>query len=221
MSATIGTGIYTLPDIGHILGIPYHKVHRWISKYWETELIQDFDSEYSWTDGKSRAVSFHTLIELVVFSQLSEAGLKPKGILNAHKELSKLFKTKFPFATARVVNNIGTDGNTIFFKQEQEGIFSLDGKRQFNLRFIVEFFKNIEFGSNDLAMRFWPRGKENNIVVDPRHHFGQPTIDGTNVVPESVFKMFQAGEKKDFIGYLYNLNEKQIEEAIAFCKTAA
>jgi uncharacterized protein (DUF433 family) len=217
----LGEGIYTLPDIGQILGIPYHKVHKWIKDYWDTILANDFDHAYSWHDGKSRAVGFHTLIELVVFSQLNEAGIKPRDILKAHKELSNKFNTAFPFATSKVVKNIYTDSFKIYFKEDYESIYSLDGKNQFNLKFIEDFFKNIDFGDDELAARFWPLGRKHSIVVDPQHQCGQPVINGTNISADAINTMHLSGDKIEFIAYLYNLKSKQVKDAIEFCNQAA
>jgi uncharacterized protein (DUF433 family) len=44
--------------------------------------------------------------------------------------------------------------------------------------------KGLEFGK-DLAVRWWPAGKEDRIVIDPRRQFGQP-IDAETGVPTSV-----------------------------------
>jgi len=217
----IGEGIYTLSDIGQILGVPYHKVYRWIKEYWDTKLASDFEGTYSWHDGKSRAIGFHTLIELVVFSQLSDAGIKPKIVLEAHRELSKLFKTPFPFATSSVVKNIFTDGNKVFFRKNDEDIYSLDGKKQLNLKFIFDFFKNIDFGDDELASKFWPLGRKKSIVVDPHHQFGQPVIEGTNISADAINSMYKGGDNPKFIAYMYELKLNQINDAIQFCKSAA
>jgi len=221
MQSELGGGIYTLPDIGHILKIPYQKVHRWIKEYWDKRLATNFQTTYSWHDGKSRAIGFHTLIELVVFSQLNEAGIKPKDILFAHSELAKEFNTQYPFATSRVVKNIKTDGLKIYFKRDSENIYSLDGKKQLNLQFISNFFKNIDFGDGDLAARFWPMGKEKRIVVDPSHQLGQPVIKGTNITPESIISMHLAGDSRQLIAHIYDIEEQDVNDAIEFGKLAA
>ncbi len=216
----IGGGIYTLPDIAHIFNIPYYKVSKWVKEYWDVRLANDFENQYSWTDGKARAINFHTLIELFIFMQLSDAGVKTKDILMAHQKLSLINKTKFPFATNSIIKAMSTDGKQIFFSYNGEEL-TLDGKLQFNLGFIKEFFKNIDFGSDELATRLWPMGRKSSIVVDPQHHFGQPVINGTNIVPDTIFNMSLAGENNKFIALIYNISEKQVTDAIKFCKKAA
>lgn len=218
--AFIGSGIYTLPDIAQIFRLPYYKVSRWIKDYWDKRLAIDFESEYSWTDGMSRAISFHTLIELFVFMQLSQAGVNSRDILKAHRELSKLYKTKFPFATSSIINSLSTDGRRVYFHYTGEEL-SLDGKRQFNLGFVKEFFKNIDFDSDELAKRLWPMGRNCDIIIDPQHHFGQPVILGTNIVPDAIYSMHKAGDSEGFIALIYDIHPKQVKDAIDYCNLAA
>ena len=100
----LGGGIYTLPDVADILRIPYHKVSRCVKDYWDARLATDVENQYSWTNGKSRAVSFYTLIELFVYIQLTDAGVRTKDVLKAHLELSQLYGTPYPFATPLTSN---------------------------------------------------------------------------------------------------------------------
>ena len=102
----IGTGFYTIPDIARILRLPYQKVNRWINRYWDGELGRQFKYKYSWKIHESKAVSFHTLIEFYVFYQLAESGISTRKVLTAHKELSGIFHTMFPFAQKNILENI-------------------------------------------------------------------------------------------------------------------
>lgn len=217
---SIGNGIYTVPDIAKILGLPYKKVDTWLSKYWDGKLGKLYQDHYSWRVDDTRAVGFHTLVEFYVMMQFAEAGVKTSNVLKAHQELSKMFNTKFPFAQKQVINNIKTDGNKVFFKHKGATV-TLDGSKQFNLEFINIFFKNLEFDNKHLATRLWPLGKKKTVVCDPNHKFGQPVIDGTNVQTEVIFNLYKAKEPIPFIAQLYELPEKKIRDAINFHKNAA
>src|SRR5436190_10124475 len=103
----IGSGIFTVPDIARVLNLQYYKVERLLNDYWDKRFANALGAKYSWSDGKSRAVSFHTLIEFYVFYQLKEAGVNSKDILSAHQELSDWHKTPFPFATSTIISKVG------------------------------------------------------------------------------------------------------------------
>ena len=217
----LGTGIYTIPDIAHLLGIPYFKANRWLNEYWDRRLAFNFSNRYSWTDGKAKAVSFHTLIELYTFFQLSEAGVRAPKILEAHQVLADQFSTVFPFATSHILNNMFTDGRNIFLNEHEGAIITLDNSYQLNLDFIKLFFKKLDFDNGELANRLWPLGKGRNIVIDPDYKFGQPIITGTNIFPSTVYNLIKAGEPINFVKSLYDLDDNQVIDALEFQKIAA
>lgn len=215
----IGLGIYTASDIAEILRIPYRKVYVWMNKYWDGKLGKEFETTYSWQSNGSRAVSFHTVVEFYVMMQFTEAGVKPGKVLEAHKELSKLFGTAFPFALKNVIDGIKTDGNKIYLKTK-EGTITLDGTKQFNLDFIKLFFKKLEFNDNELATRLWPMGKDKSILIDPERKFGHPVINKKNVYPHIIFNHYKAGDPIPYIAHVYELTEDEVNHALEYCKAA-
>jgi uncharacterized protein (DUF433 family) len=217
----LGKGIYTIPDIALILRLPYHKVHRWINRFWNEQLGRRYDSIYTWQIDLTKAVNFHTLVELFTFYRLSEAGVKSDKILDAHEILSHQYKTSFPFATHKVLTGLRTDGKKILFEQKDGGIYSVDSSLQFKLSFIRDFLLNLDFDKDCLASRFWPIGKEKQVVCDPHHQFGQPVIAGTNILSETLYRMYKADEPDKFIAALYDLTVKQVRNAIEFHKSFA
>lgn len=217
----LGKGIYTIPDMASILGIPYPKVLRWINTFWNDRFGKEYKHSYSWNVDLTKAVNFHTLIELYTFYELSQAGVNTKEILQAHDLLSKQYNTLYPFATKEILHNIRTDGRKVLFENRDGSIHTIDATRQFKLDFIREFFKNLDFDTGSLAVRLWPIGKEKSIVCDPHHQFGQPVINGTNIQSEVLYRMHLAKEPIKFIAALYEVSPKNVKDAIAFHKKAA
>lgn len=219
--AEIGSGIYTLPDLASILNLDYQKVQRLLNEYWDKRLTNNFSQKYSWSIGKSKAVSFHTLVEFYIFYQLKEAGVSTQRILKAHKELSELFETPFPFAKSEIINGMNCFGKKIVFEISKDDIIDLDSTKQLNLKFIKKFMHKLDFDSNNLAQRLYPLGKKNAVVVDPKHQFGQPTIFGTNLFPETIYNLYKNKETKKFIAYSYDISIKQVSDAIEYCNKSA
>jgi uncharacterized protein (DUF433 family) len=217
----IGSGIYTMPDIAQILRLPNYKVNRWIKTYWDEKLGKQFNQKYSWTVDNTKAVSFHTLVELYTFYHLNSAGVKTQKVLKAHQILAEKFDTLFPFANANILQGLRTDGNKIYLESDDETIITLDGTHQLNFNFITVFFKLLDFDDEALACRLWPIGKENSIVCDPERQFGHPVINNTNIYPEAIYNMFEAGESIPFIASIYDISANEINDAIRFCKKAA
>lgn len=216
----LGTGIFTIREVASILRIPYPKVHRWVKEYWDGRLGKLFQTQYSWMTEGSRAVSFHTVVELYVMIQLAEKGVRTSEVLLAHQKLSRIYKTRFPFAQKQVLEEIQTDGKRIFWKRGED-IVSLNGSDQFNLNIIKIFFKMLDFGEEDVVSRLWPMGKDKAIVIDPARKFGHPIIDGKNIYPETIFEHFKAGDPIPYIAHIYQITEKEAEDAINYCKLVA
>ena len=220
-SAKIGLGVYTIPDIADILNIKYYKVSRLMNEYWDKRFADQLGNNYSWKVSNSKAVSFHTLVEFFIFYQFKEVGVSTRNILNAHKELSERYNTPFPFAQSDILSRINCFGKKIIFELQNGYLIDLDSTKQLNLKFIKDFFQKLDFDKNHLAQRLYPLGKKNSVIIDPKHQFGQPTIIGTNILPQTIYNLHRAKESKNFIASSYELSLKQVNDAIDYCKNAA
>lgn len=216
----LGYGIYTAPDIARLLGLPTQKVTRYLKKYWDEKLGQGtFGDNYSWQseNGKTKAVNFYVLIELHTFFQLQDLGVKPKTILAARQAIANETGLNYPFATSEILS----DGRKIWY-QLQDAIVNADRTRQTNfIEIIAQFTKKIDFDASNKAQKFFPQGKNSEVVVNPHHQFGQPVINGTNIHAENLYLMYKSGETVEFISHLYDLSPKSVNDAINFYKKAA
>jgi uncharacterized protein (DUF433 family) len=217
----LGIGVYTIPDIANILNLKYSKVERLLNEYWDKRFANDLGEKYSWSFGKSKAVSFHTLVEFYIFFQLKEAGVTTQRILKAHSELSEIFNTAFPFALSTIIDGINCFGKKIVFEIKKDEFIDLDSTKQLNLNFIKSFVEKLDFDRNHLAEKFYPLGKNHSVVVDPHHQFGQPVITDTNIFPETIYKLYSSKESKKFIASSFDLSLKQVNDAIEYCKKVA
>ncbi len=210
----LGNGIYTVPDLALILQLPQHRVRRWLSVFFDERLATG-DGGYSRGKGKEKTTNFLTLIEFYVFYMLREENISVIKILEAHRYMSGALKTQYPFACYRLLVN----KKQILYSKDEATWVHADKSNQIVIHKIIEqFFKKIDFSASELAERFWPMGKDHNIVVDPHHQFGQPVINGTNVNASTIYSMSESGEPLSNIGILYDLTEAQVNDAIAFYK---
>lgn len=207
-----GSGIYTTPEVAKILGLPRGKVRRWLKDYWTTKFSNN-SIQYSDGIGAEQITNFNTLIEFFTFYQLREKGVSAQKIVKAHDVLVEVFKTPYPFATS----NILTDGEKVLFEGSVGEIIKADRSLQIYINQVIEpFCQRIEFDKNKLAEKFYPMGKSHHVVIDPKRKFGQPVIGDTNILTETVFSLFRAGEPVDVIANLYELDIPQVEDAINF-----
>lgn len=208
----LGEGIYSVSDISFLLKLPKAKVRRWLNTFWNDRFAQKYNTEYSWGVGRAKATNFHILIEFYVFYQLREAGVSVSTIVTAHEEMAKKFKTPYPFASARLL----TDGKNILYSIQDGTTVRANKSKQIVFREIIEdFYKRIDFSEDQLAERFYPLGKDHHIVVDPSHQFGQPTVENTNILAQTIYDMHRAGESDEFLARLYDLPLSSVEAAIS------
>ena len=217
----LGSGIFTISDIASILNLKYSKVHKLLNEYWDNRFASQLGQKYSWSVHNTKAVSFHTLVEFYIFFQLKEVGVTTQQILSAHNELSKHFNTPFPFAISRIINRMNCFGRKILFEISEDDIINLDSTKQLNLNFIKSFAHKLDFDKNELAEKFYPLGKTKQVVIDPKHQFGQPTIKGTNIFPKTIYNLYQSKETKKFIAQSYEISVQEVSDAIEYCKSVA
>lgn len=215
----LGKGIYSVPEAAAILNMPVNKVRRWIKKYWELDFLQGADASYTWGERREKAFPFLTLIEIIAVDSFREIGVSFSKIKLAHSKLSEILDTNYPFAHAELM----TDGKRIFHKYLDESLLEVDEKQQFSFtQLVAPYCQKIDFqDKTQLAERFWPLGKDHDIVVDPHHSFGQPVIKGTNTTVETIYSMLNAGESPDFVASIYDLNLKAVEDVMSFMKRTA
>lgn len=204
----IGEGIFLTKDVSEILQLPYPKVRNWMFDFWV---------DYSFGTKKNRAINFYTLIEFYTFYQLRLQKISSQRIKKAHAQIAKDLYTPYPFAHAA----IKTHNKQIWYDYLDQ-LIKADGKKQPSIKLFIEpFLKKVEFGENNIAAKFYPLVNSKNVVVDPKHQFGQPTIMGTNIQTRTIYDLYEAGETKQNICILYDISVQQVNDTIQYYKRAS
>ena len=215
----LGEGMFLSKDIAKILNLKQSLVRRWIIGYWSGDLDNRY--EYTFGEGSERAINFYSLIEFYTFFKLRENGLSVETLRKFHLKLSKIYDTPYPFATSRNYFTEKKNTKTFVYYEHLNSLIKFDDKHQFKLDFFRDFLDQVEFDENNLAVRFYPLKNSKNIVVDPLHQLGQPTIKGTNLKTQTIYTLSKAGEPIENISQLYNVPINAINDAIAYHKMAS
>jgi uncharacterized protein (DUF433 family) len=214
----LGNGIYTISDLAAILNLPQTKVRRWLNEFYNSRLGETYKGKYSSGEGRNKVTNFYTLIEFYVFYLLREHDVSVKKIIAAHEHMANQLDTPYPFATSQIM----TEGKNIFYTLPDGTTMYADKSQQIVIKKAIESFcKKIHYSKDQLAQRYYPLGKKHHIVVDPHHQFGQPVIEGTNILADTIYSMYKAKEPMAVIANLYELSEQEVADAILFCKQAA
>ena len=213
----IGIGLYTPAEAARLIGVPVQTLQRWLKGH----RIGDREYEALWPlhgeleDG-STYLSFLDLVQARVALALINAGLSAQKVRKAIDRGRTILNTDYPFASAR----FRTDGRTVVLHVlvpgEDDKLIDLFKDGQYLMKNIVEpSLKGLEF-DRDLASRWWPGGKEDRIVVDPRRQFGQP-IDAETGVPTSVLAgAVDAEGSVQNAARAYQVPEAAIRRAVRF-----
>lgn len=212
----IGHGIYTYADAAKILGLDQPKLRRWLQGY-----VSDLSRHYPagefgvWKIDGVRGFDFYTMIEAYVVAHLRDLGVPMRTIRIAREDLAERFETHYPFA----LKGFLSDGKKILLAMPDYGnvlIADKTGQMEFT-ELIDQYCRRIDFHlETDLVQRFWPVGKDHSVIVDPNHSFGRPSIEGTNISTEVLARYVDAGEPVDVVARLFDLEERQVLDAVAF-----
>lgn len=213
----IGTGIYELTDLKRILGLETRKIKRWLKSYWDADFANG--NKYSWGEDKTY-VNFYSMIEFYVFGVLRDSGVSIRVLRTAHKTLSERLNTQYPFASRK----LQTDGKRVFVELEKDTLADAEHSIQYVFKEIIDpFCKKLEFDSiNGLATSFFPLGSNHKISLRPGVMFGQPTIEGTRIPAETIYKMYKGEDcNAKRVASLYSITEKAVNDAVQFFEAAA
>jgi len=215
--AELGTGIYTSYDASKILKIPPRKAWYWFSYYVKYRLFESIGYQYHFDTKDTTAVDFLTLIEMYIFYILKDnINMSSRNIVRYHKILSDELDTPHPFACS----NLYAAKASLIFEKQNRLTKADDIQQTFIEDFVLPFYHKISFGGDDIASKYHPLGKDRSVVVDPKHQFGRPTIEGTNIRTETLSDLYLGGDNIDFIARLYKITESSVKDAIEFSKAA-
>jgi len=223
----LGGGIYSPSEVSRLVGLTPSRIRRWIQGYRFT---------YETKEGRRRsasgpvvqsdlprvknllALSFLELIEVYVVGAFLQRGVRMSTVRLASRRGMEKFGTPHPFANRR----FKTDGRWIFVELEEEAtqeklLLELSRLQYAMPEILNEYLDAIEFDAGtDLAVQWWPQGREAPIVLDPRVAFGSPVIAGTRIPVQTISDAFRAGETVESLGYWYNLTGEEVQAAINF-----
>jgi len=157
--------------------------------------------------------SFLELIDLLFVKQFLEHGFSLQKIRVALNELYRLTGENH-FAH----NKFFVFQKSLYVNNDNEIIDLLTGGQKAIEKFIKSLGSQLDFHSvSGFPVRWYPLGKEKQIVLDPDISFGRPTVLGTGINTETIYNMY-LGENQNIkkVGFWLNLKETQTIAAIEF-----
>jgi uncharacterized protein (DUF433 family) len=156
----------------------------------------------------------------VKFTQLG--GKLDKVRLVRKRAREKWPNLTYPFASLRI-KAIG--GELLHAVDEEYGGAALalsiggpEGDQHVLPTLVREALDLFEFDKEtDLAVRWFPAGRNSAVVVDPRFAGGRPTIKGRGVTVDNIFRRWtKGGERQKAIADDLELSVDEVEDALRF-----
>lgn len=165
-------------------------------------------------------LSYLQLVEVAFVAGFRRCGVKLPAIRRARAYLCERFQTDYPFAFHKFM----TDGVHVLvdlekWEKDEAGptarrvIVTDEGGQLAWHRILADRFKEFVY-EDSLALKWFVRGKESPILIDPRVAFGTPSVRG--VPTWAIKESWKAGESLEGIQGNYQIPENEIRVALEF-----
>lgn len=207
--------IYCFPDVDRLVGLRVGTARRWLEGYERGGRFYDPVLRPEPTSGD--AVTWGEMVEARLLAEFCSRDVPVQRLRPAIMQLRKEFGA-YPLAHARPLLDV--EGRELVrVVQEQVGLerpLQLVVVRNGQLVLVdaAERFRSAVEYVGDVVGRLKPDIRTPDVVMDPRHSFGQPAI--RNVRTESLAEDFRAGTSREELADLYDLSPEQVDGALRF-----
>jgi uncharacterized protein (DUF433 family) len=220
-NALLNTGIYTVTEASRLTRVSPQRIRRWVKGYEFKVKHGRHRSPAVWNSqlqpiGQAMALGFFDLLEIRAVDAFISAGVSWKDLRRIHDEAREWVSSPHPFCT----NRFATDGHTIFMelREKNHGVMLWDMRdvqRVFD-KIIRPFLRNVEFDSGKVPRRWWPRGKNRQVVLDPRRSFGHPIIFREGIPTTVLARSARANGSAEEVARWFQISSDSVREAIDF-----
>ncbi|MFN0073814.1 MAG: DUF433 domain-containing protein [Chloroflexota bacterium] len=210
----ISRPLYSYAEADHLAGVTRGTARRWLAgyDYRAANGSAAHQPPVSPRTEESEAVSFVDLVEVVAIGGLKREGFSLKAIRQIVSNCQEIFQIERPLITLRF--KVG--GREVFVQSETALVEVGRRKREQAWDEILgPFLESLDYRF-DLVSRWWPRGREANVVIDPEYSFGLPVIEGSGVRTEIIVERFKAGDSCQEIAKDFSLTATDVERALQF-----
>jgi uncharacterized protein (DUF433 family) len=208
--------IYSYADVDRLVGVHSGTARRWLEGY--ARKGHFYAPVLRPEPTGSDAVTWGEMVEARLLAEFRDRDVPLHRMRPAIVELRKEFGP-YPLAYARPFLEV--EGRELVRKvQDSVGLerglqLVVVRSGQLMLTDEAERFRGaVEYDKKGAAKLLRPQPVTPDVVMDPRHAFGQPAI--RNVRTDTLAEEYRAGTSREELADLYDLTAGQVDEAIRF-----
>jgi uncharacterized protein (DUF433 family) len=220
------TGIYSIPEAARLSGVSPWRIRRWLRGYEFATQGGRHRSEPLWQGQlapleNTLAIGFLDLIEIRCVDAFVSAGVNWKTLRLAHAHAQQALRLSHPFCT----NQFHLAGRDILLELPQKNAEPLlwdiaRDQREFG-RVTRPFLENLEFLEGGLPRRWWPRGQQHLVALDPHRSFGRPILFEEGIATETLARAVRANESIQEVAHWFAISPASLREAVQFERSLA
>jgi uncharacterized protein (DUF433 family) len=214
-TSLLDRAIYSYSDVDRLIGMRPGTARRWLEGYARGGVY--YDPVLRVEPTSSDSVTWGEMVEARLLAEFRDRKIPVQRMRPAIIKLREEFGP-YPLARARPLLDV--EGRELV-RAVQEKV-GLDAEMQLvvvrNDQFVLteraERFRSAVEYQGDIAGRIRPILLTPDVVMDPKHAFGQPAI--RNVRTEALAEAYRAGATRDELAQLYELSPDQVDGALRF-----
>jgi uncharacterized protein (DUF433 family) len=212
---TLSAPTYSIAEASRLTGISRGRVSRYLRgyRYKGGELDPVISRSIS---AESTYASFLDLIDLLFVKRFIERGFSLQFIKKALED-ARVYLGMPHFARSKFF----TSRDKIILELPDSHMVALltDGQRAMD-EVVKQTYDKLDFEeitSFGFVRRWYPRGREGYIVIDPTISYGRPTIKGSGIATENIFDLYLGeNEKIGPVESWFQLPRHHIQAAVRF-----
>lgn len=215
----LGSGIYTVPEASRLTRVSAARIRRWLKGYDFKSKRARHHSNPVWSgqfgamDDKL-AVGFKDLMEIRFVRAFLEKGVNWKTMRDAHVAAKAKLGTDHPFCDHR----FATEGRAILLHEAQASgdmrLTNITNDQSEFTQIVTPFLKELDF--TDGVTRWWPLGRERQVVVDPVRNLGQPTVNSSGVPTQVLARSVRTNGSIELVARWFEVAPEEVRDAVEF-----
>lgn len=211
--------IYSYAEADRIARVSRGTTKRWVAGYRyrrNGERVTQAAVTTGVYDQRDPGVTFGELIEVAAIARLRATGLSARSIREIVDRCREEFGTPRPLSELR----FKTDGRETFVQVSEELLMPIHGSRRSRFyrawdQILDPFLTTVDY-QDGVATRWWPDGRDTDVVVDPDYGLGVPVVAGTGIRTEIINELFLADVSVAEIADDFDLTPEQVSDALRF-----